>query len=244
MHKLIILSCLTILCTIAKAQDVSINTVEVNSSQIIVHYDLLDTTRNRTYTIYVYSSLDNFLAPLQKISGDAGLEVKPGANKRIVWDSKEELGLMFNNGVQLEVRGNVYVPFIRFDRFEDIKVRKRTVPFLVKWSGGTRQNILNFELYKDDKLVYAFPNVPNSYEYKLVIPASVKPGKGYHLKVSDTKNKDQVVNTGPFAVKRKYSLALKAVPVLVVGGAIYLLTSGNKGPKEKPGPPDVPGSTN
>jgi hypothetical protein len=244
MQKLISLSCLVILGVTAKAQDVSINTVEVNASQIVVHYDLLDTTKNRTYTVYVYSSLDNFLSPLQKISGDAGLEVKPGANKRIVWDSKEELGLMFNNGVQLEVRGNVYVPFIRFDGFEDIKVRKRTVPFLVKWSGGTRQNILNFELYQQEKLVYAFPNVPNSYEYKLVIPASVKPGKGFHLKVSDTKNKDQEVNTGPFAIKRKYSLALKALPVLVVGGVIYFLTSGNKAPKEKPGPPEVPGNSN
>jgi hypothetical protein len=181
---------------------------------------------------------------LEKISGDAGLEVKPGANRRIVWDSKEELGSMFNKGVQLEIRGHVYVPFIRFDGFDQIKVRKRTVPFLVKWSGGTRQNILDFELYKEEKLVYSFPNVPNSYEYKLVIPASVKPGGDYHLKVSDTKNKDQVVNTGIFSIKRRYSLALKAVPVVIAGGLVYFLTSGNKSPKEKPGPPDPPSSIN
>ncbi|HEX8060707.1 MAG TPA: hypothetical protein VF473_07205 [Cyclobacteriaceae bacterium] len=244
MQKLFLLSCFLIVCTAARAQDVAINTIEVNSSQIIVHYDLLDTTKNRTYTVFVYSSLDNFLAPLKKISGDAGLEVKPGPNKRIVWDSKEELGPMFNSGFQLEVRGNVYVPFIQFEGFNAVKVRKRAVPFLVKWFGGTRQNILNFELYKGEKLVYSFPNVPNTYEYKLVIPVSVKPGKGYHLKVSDTKNKDQVVNTGEFAIKRKYSLALKAVPVVLVGGAVYFLTSGHTSPKEKPGPPDPPGSTN
>lgn len=244
MQKIFILSCFLFSCFATNAQEVTINSVEINPSQIVLHYDLLDTTKNRTYTVFVYSSLDNFLSPLQKVSGDAGLEVKPGVNKRIVWDSKEELGLMFNNGVQLEIRGHVYVPFIRFDGFDQIKVRKRTVPFLVKWSGGTRQNILNFELYKAEKLVYSFPNVPNSYEYKLVIPASVKPGGGYHLKVSDTKNKDQIVNTGTFAIKRKYSLAVKAVPVIVVGGLIYFLTSGHKSAKEKPGPPDPPSSNN
>ena len=240
MKKIFILSCLIVHCLATIAQEVSIHSVEVNASQVTLHYDLMDTTRNRTYTVFVYSSLDNFLSPLAKISGDAGLEVKPGPNKRILWNAKEELGATFNNGVQLEIRGRVYIPFIRFDGFADSKVRKRTVPFLVKWTGGNRQNILNFQLYRDEKLVYSFPNAPNSYEYKLVIPTSVKPGKGYYLKVSDTKNKDQVVNTGTFAVKRKYSLALKAIPVIAVGGLLYVLASGNKGAKEKGAPPDAP----
>ncbi|MEI9918444.1 MAG: hypothetical protein WDO14_06530 [Bacteroidota bacterium] len=199
------------------AQEFNIKLTEITPEQIIVHYDLVDTTKNRTYTVYVYSSRDNFLAPLTKVNGDIGLEVKPGLNHKIAWDSKAELGPTFNGSVELEVRGRVYVPFLRFTGFQDVKSVKRGVPFLIKWTGGTRQNILDFQLYKDNKLVYTFPNVPNASEYKLLIPTSVKSGKDYYLKVSDTKNKDQVVLTSKFQVKPKVPFLLKALPVVVIG---------------------------
>src|SRR5690348_4468582 len=94
------------------AQEFAIKKIEITAEQVVVHYDLIDTTRYRTYTIRVYSSADKFLAPLAKLAGDAGLEVKPGVNKKIVWNSKEELGASFIGNVELEVRGRVYIPFI------------------------------------------------------------------------------------------------------------------------------------
>lgn len=223
----------------SRAQEFSIKTVELTADQIVLHYDLIDSTKNRTYTIFVYTSKDNFLAPITKLSGDAGLEVKPGINKRIVWNSKEELGNAFEGDVELEVRGRVYIPFIRFDSFDKVTSRKRGMPFIVKWSGGTRQNILNFELYKGGKLVYTFPNIGNNYEYKVVLPTTVKPGKGYFFKISDSKDKDQVVLTSTFGVKRKVPLLLKAIPVVAVGGLVYLFTSGKKGVSDLDPPPPI-----
>jgi hypothetical protein len=229
-----------------QAQEFTIKQVELTSDQVLLHYDLLDTTKNRTYTIHVYSSRDNFLAPLTKVSGDAGLEVKPGLNRKVTWNSKEELGPAFEGNVALEIRGRVYIPFIRFEGFEDVTVRKRKVPFIVKWSGGTRQNILNFQLYnKEDKLVADFPNAPNDSEYKITIPTSVKPGEGYYFKISDTKNSELVVITSKFDVKRKVPLALKAIPVLAVGGLIYFLASGSgNGAPEVETPPTTPPNQN
>ena len=224
------------------AQEFVIKTIELTPDRVILHYDLIDSTKNRTYTVHVYSSRDNFLAPLTKTSGDIGLEVKPGKNRKITWNSKEELGNYFEGDVELEVRGRVYIPFIRFDGFNEVKSRKRAVPFLVKWSGGTQQNILNFQLYKNDKLVYTFPNVPNTHEYKLTIPATVKPGDSYYLKVSDSKNKDQQMLSSNFHIKRKVPLLLKALPVLALGGAAVALAggSGSSGSTDLSSPPDVP----
>ncbi len=227
--------------TSVMAQEFAIKVVELTSDKVILHYDLIDTTKNRTYTIYVYSSKDNFLSPLTQVSGDAGIEVKPGTNKRIVWNSREELGAAFEGDVELEIRGRAYIPFIRLDGFDEVKSRKRAVPFLVKWGGGTQQNILNFQLYKNEKLMYTFPNVPNSHEYKLTIPPSVKPGAGYRLRISDTKNKEQQVNSNIFAIKRKFALALKALPILAIGGLTYSLI-GKSGSSDLSGPPPVPGS--
>ena len=224
------------------AQEFAIKMVEMTADQVILHYDLIDTTRNRTYTIYVYSSRDDFLTPLTKLSGDAGLEVKPGLHKKIVWNSKEELGATFEGDIDLEIRGRVYIPFIHLVGFEDAKVRKRKVPFIVKWSGGSRQNILNFQLYKGEKLVHTFPNAPNESQYKITIPTSVKPGKDYYFKISDSKNSEQVVITSKFDVKRKIPLVLKAIPIAGIGVLIYFLTGSDNEPKDLEGPPTIPGN--
>lgn len=225
-------------------QEFSIKRVELSNDQLLLHYDLIDTVRDHTYSVYVYSSKDNFLSPLEKISGDAGLEVRPGTNRKITWNAKEELGPTFNGDIELEIRGRVYIPFIRFEGFKDFDVRKRGVPFLVKWSGGSRQNILNFQLYQgDEKLKYTFPNAPNNSEHKLTIPTSIKPGKDYYFRISDTKNKDQIVETTKFQIKRKYPLALKAIPILIAAGVIYYLLP-NPPVDEVEGPPAVPTQSN
>ncbi|HZY81943.1 MAG TPA: Ser-Thr-rich GPI-anchored membrane family protein [Cyclobacteriaceae bacterium] len=222
------------------AQDFAIKKMEVTPDQVIIHYDLVDTTRNRTYSVFLYSSVDNFLSPVTKVFGDLGIEVRPGLNKKISWNSKEELGPNFNGEVSLEVRGRMYVPFIRFDGFEDVPVRKRKTPFIVKWSGGTRQNILNFQLYKGEKLVHTFPNAPNENEYKLEIPMSVRPGDGYYFRIADSKNRDQVVITPQFQIKRKYPLVLQALPVGVVGAVAFLLIAREKGPDYVDAAPPAP----
>lgn len=224
----------------ASAQEFSIKQIELGPEQLTLHYDLIDTARDHTYSVYVYSSKDNFLRPLERVSGDAGLEVRPGANRKIVWNAKEELGPTFQGEIELEIRGRLYIPFIRFEGFRDVEVRKRGVPFIVKWSGGTRQNILNFQLYQGDgALRHTFPNVPNTSEHKLTIPVSVKPGSGYYFRISDTRNKDQVVVTPTFEIRRRYPLVLKAIPVLLAGGAVYLLIS-DDGPQPIDGPPGPP----
>lgn len=240
----ILLVGMAITASVASAQEFAIKTVELTNDQVFLYYDLLDTTKNRTYSVFVYSSRDNFLSPLAKITGDAGIEVKPGINRKVAWAMREELGNTFDGEVELEIRGRLYVPFIRFVGFEDVEVRKRKTPFIVKWSGGTRQNILNFQLYKKasdgDKLVYTFPNAPNENEYKLELPTSVRPGKDYYFRISDSKNKDQVVLTPDFIVKRKVPLLLKVLPIAGAGFLAYLLTQKEEGPKELEPAPGTP----
>lgn len=222
------------------AQEFEIKRYELAGDNIIIFYDLIDTVKNRSYTINIYASKDNYLNPLAKISGHAGLEVKPGKNKKLIWNAKEELGTAFAGKVALEIRGRVYVPFVRFVSFEDIESRRRGVPFVVTWNGGTRQNILNFDLYQGNKKVWTQANVANNGNYEFEIPTSVKPGKDFRFKISDSKNKDEIVYTPTFALKRKIPLALKAVPLfaLVAVGVIASLNSGTSGEPEGPG--DIP----
>lgn len=226
-----------VLSTISHAQDFNVKRIEVAQGKVNIYYDLVDTLA-RGYTINVYASRDNFIAPLQKISGDAGLEVKAGKNKKITWDAPAELGPDFDSKIALEVRGRVYIPFVRFEKFEEYKAIKRGKPYNISWTGGTTQNILHFELFRGEKKVASFPDVANTGKYKLTLPTNIKPGKNYKFKISDSKNKDEIVYTAPFHVSRKVPLLIKAVPIVGVGTLVYLLTGGSDKAKKIPDPVD------
>ena len=228
---------LMLCASMAIAQEFAIKQVELGADGVAIYYDLNDTTKSRFYSIHVFTSRDNFLNPLLKVKGDAGLEVKAGLNRKIVWDTKE-YGPTFRGDVEIEIRGKVYVPFVRFSNaYKSIK-RGKSTP--LTWTGGTRQNILNFSLYNsNDELMTVIPNVANSGNYDMVIPKSVKPGSGYYFIVGDSKNKDQMMKTSVFAVKRKVKLVYKILPALLVGGAIYYFLP-DSGPEVLDGPGDPP----
>lgn len=212
----------------AQAQEFSIRKVELDGEKINVHYDLIDTTAGRTYTINLYSSIDNFTTPLLKVSGAMGLEVKPGMNQKIIWNAKEEIG-DFEGRVGLEVRGKVYVPFIRLKGFEDQSMRRRGVKFDVLWTGGRVSSLLNFELFRNGKFVAApQTNIAASLgKTEITIPKSIRPGKNYQFKITDSKNKDDIVFTSSFKIKARYPAWTKIILLGGLGAAVYFITSGD-----------------
>jgi hypothetical protein len=220
------------------AQEFAIKKMEVAGDKINIYYDLIDTTNNRTYTINLYSTMDSFTTPLTKVSGDLGLEVKPGMNRKITFNAKEELG-EYEGKIGFEIKGRVYVPFIKFNGFKDQEVRKRGVKFDMLWSGGRANSLLNFELYKDGKFIAApHTNVAASVgKIEVMIPKNVKPGRDYQFRITDSRNKDDMVFTDKFRIKRKFPLALKVGVLALVGGAAYFLTSGDDAPPT--GPEDI-----
>lgn len=234
MKQIVLIISLILCCTIVRAQEFSIRKVEISGDKVFIYYDLLDTVSHRTYTVNLYSSRDSYVTPLVKVSGDLGLEVKPGPNRRIVWNAKDELGADFEGKVGLEVKGKLYVPFIRFQGFKDHIVRKRGVPFDIVWAGGRANSLINFELLKDDRLVSVpLNNVAASIgKASIKIPKHIKTGDNYRFRIVDSKNKDDVVYTDAFRVKRKFPLLLQIVPLAVVGYAVYAITK--SGPEEAP----------
>jgi hypothetical protein len=205
------------------AQNLEIKSVELNDSKIVIHYDLLDSITGRFFTIRLYSSKDNFLNPLNQLTGDYGYEVRPGANKKIIWDAKEELGASFEGGISVELRGRIFIPFINVDQINQYHVFKRKRKYDLTWSGGTPQNVLNFDLLRNDEKILTFPNVANVGNHEIEFPNHIKPGSNYRFRISDTKNKDEIVNSQPFKIKRKIPLVAKVAVIAAVGGVIYWL---------------------
>ncbi|MEM1405300.1 MAG: hypothetical protein AAGG59_00885 [Bacteroidota bacterium] len=229
------------LSKVVEAQVFNIERIERDGGNVILYYDLFDSVSNRSYTINIYSSLDNFINPLTEVSGDLGLEIRPGGNRKIVWNAQKELGDDFNQAVSLEVRGRIYIPFVRLDGFGDFQKFKRNKEYKITWTGGRGNQILNFNLYKGDKKVTAFPNVANVGEYDLKFE-NIKPGGNYYFKIEDSRNKDDVVVTETFKIKRKTPLLLKIVPIMA--GAWFITTLGGDDLAEEPSIPDPIGPDN
>ncbi|MFM8349175.1 MAG: hypothetical protein ACKOAR_14125 [Bacteroidota bacterium] len=205
-----------LLCTsAAQAQQFVIDRMEQAGDDLIIHYNLSDSVSGRSYTVNLYSSTDSYINPLTKVTGDLGLEVKPGGNRQIIWHAREELGATFRGAVSLEVRGKVYIPFVKMDGLKDYRRFKLRKTYRITWTGGRENQVLNFDLYKGERKVSTFDNIANVGRYDLRFD-NVKPGRGYRFRISDVRNKDELVITDTFALRRKVPLLLKMVPLAAI----------------------------
>lgn len=219
---------LLLICATTYAQKIAVKKIEVAGEKIIVHYDLDDGNPNNEYQISLYSSRNAFNAPLAKVSGDVGSDVKIGLNKKIIWNVKEELG-PYKGKLSLEVRGKVYTPIVRLNNISTKSKFKRGKSHMITWRAGN-SNAIHIELLKGGQRVAGELNQPNNGSFSLFVPQHAAVGKDYTLRIVDSRNAESVVTSEPFAVTRKVPLLLKVVPILAVGGvAAFLAGSGGGG---------------
>lgn len=233
----ILLLFLVLLSTTTFAQTLIIKKVELAGEKVIVHYELDDGNPNNEYLITLYSSKDNFATALTKVSGDVGMEVKPGTDKTIVWNIIQEYG-GYKGKLALEVKGKVYVPFVRLQPLDTKKTYARGKSHAIKWKPGT-SNPINIELYNGGERITGEINHPNNGSFNLFIPKHAKPGKEYRLKISDPRNSEEVIYSSYFKVGPKVPLWMKVAPVVVVGVVVGILLGGGDPPDDNT---DEPGS--
>lgn len=222
---LLAIGCISFLS--ASAQTIAIKKVELAGEKIIVHYDLEDGNPNNEYKLDLYASADNYATPLAKVKGDVGLEVKPGIDRRIEWSIRDEFG-PYKGKLALEIRGKVYIPFVKIQNFDTEKSYKRGNSYNIAWKPGST-NSINIDLYKGGERVGGESNLQNNGSHTFYIPTHAKKGSDYRLKITDTKNSEDVLYTSEFKVKPKVPLLVKVLPVLAVGGVVAALGGGGSG---------------
>jgi len=211
---------LTYYCAIA--QSVTIKKVELAGDKVLVYFDLDDSNSSHEFAVNLYASRDNFTIPLAKVKGDVGQEVKPGPNKKIEWSIIEEYG-GYKGKLALEIRGKVYVPFVKLQNFNTEQSYKRGKSYNLNLKAGNT-NPIHVELYKGSQRVSGEMNHPNNGSYTLTIPSNAKPGSDYRLKITDSKSSEEVVYSPMFKVKPKVPTVVKIlVPVAVIGVAVVAL---------------------
>lgn len=209
------------------AQTAVIKKIELAGEKIIVHYDLEDNNPNNEYQINLFASKDKFSAPLTKVTGDVGPDVKPGTNRRVEWNLLEEYGA-YKGRLSLEIRGKVFVPFVKLKNFDAEKTYKRGKSYPIAWRPGNT-NPIHIELYKGSQRVSGELNHPNNGTYSLSIGHKVKKGKDYRLKITDSKQTDEIVFSDYFKVTPKIPFLVKLIPVLGAVGGIGAALAGGEG---------------
>lgn len=211
----------------ALAQTVSIKKVELAGDKVLVYFDLDDSNTSHEFSLNLYASRDNFTVPLSKVTGDVGSEVKPGSNKKIEWKITEEYG-SYKGKLALEIRGRVYVPFVKLQSFNTKQSYKRGKSYNLNLKAGNT-NPIHVELYKGSERVSGEMNHPNNGSYLLTIPSTAKPGGDYRIKITDSKSSEDAVYSPLFKVKPKIPTVVKIlVPFVVIGGAVAALGGGGK----------------
>lgn len=211
----------------ASAQTVIIKKVELAGDKVNIYFDLEDSNTSHEFSLNLFASRDNFTVPLAKVKGDVGQEIKPGQNKKIEWRIVEEYG-GYKGKLALEIKGKVYVPFVKFQNFDTEQSYKRGNSYNLGLRAGNT-NPIHVELYKGSERISGEMNHPNNGSYTLSIPSSAKLGSDYRLKITDSRNNEDVVYSPTFRVKPKIPTVVKLmVPVALIGGAVVVLGGSKK----------------
>jgi len=220
------------------SQAVDIDFIEVVGRNIVVHYNLDDGANSaRQFMVQLYTSQDNFTTALTRVIGDFGPEVTSGFDKKIVWDITKELG-SFKGDISFELRGRVYVPFVKIQEIETGRIFKHGKNYPLNWTSGNLSGQVNIELFNEaGERIWGENNVPNVGKFDWFIPGSVKKGKDYKLKFTNVRDRNDIVYSAPFMIKPKIPLLVKAAGVLVIlGGVGYLATEKSKTTEATPYP--------
>ena len=239
----LIFSLVVFISSAGMGQNVIIKKLELAGEKLIVYYDLEDSNPSNQYQLNLFASKDNYATPLVKVAGDVGGEVTPGTSKKIEWNMREELG-GYKGRLSLEIRGRVYVPFVKIQSFDVNKSYKRGKNMDLNWKVGST-NPIHIELYKGSQRIQGELNHPNNGSYLMSISGKAKPGKDYRIKMTDAKNNENVIYTGYFKVTPKVPFFLKALgAAAIIGGGIAALSGGGGGggggAEEIAGPPALP----
>ena len=216
-----------------KAQKVDNVRAAASGELIIITYDLSGTKPEERFKVKLYSSHNNFVSPVQQVTGDVGDNIVAGKDRRIAWSAKDEMK-DFKGSLSFEVRADLIIPSVvpettpvtpsQFS-FGGLSSVKRGSNMQMSWSGGSTTENVKLELLKEAVPQQTVMNSRNTGSYSWSVPSNMKPGT-YQLKITGTAG--NAVSSG-FSIKHKVPTLLKVLPVVVIGGVVAATAGGGGG---------------
>jgi hypothetical protein len=196
-------------------------TLDSATAPVNIRYDLEAALEGQLFKVYLYSSHNNFSAPLLLVTGAVGDGITSGINKQIVWDSKELIA--FDGQLSFDVKAVLtFSPFV-IKTPSPTQIVKRHKSFVITWIGGISSEKVNLELYRNEEKVTLLGQVGNKGQYRWTVPARTKPGNYHQIKISSVDRPDNSRFTEVFTIRRRIPLVLKALPIAGAAAVAYWL---------------------
>lgn len=183
-----------------------------DEDKIIIIYDLVSIDQGNKVNVKVFSSLDNYILPLDNVTGDVGTVI-PGPNKRIIW----KVGVVIANdfeGISFRFKGETFIGWKIIDPTE--KKFTRGKKNTIHWQGGDANEKVTIQLIKPGPETQDLIQTKNTGSFSWNTPKDIKPGSGYAIRISSLDNSIE----HRFAIKRKIPLGYYGIPA---GVAIILV---------------------
>ena len=226
--KIIAISLLVLTTAVCHAQQFQImNLSQDNAGKVTLAFKINPKYAKERYTVQVFSSHDNYRAPLQYVTGDTGGDIE-GSNKTysVEWDAKKEL-VTYSGQIQLELRGEVtYTPV----HSEDMALKvKRNKSSTLHWTGGNSRDQIKIDLMRHNVVQKQLASGSNSGRYNWTVDRDISKGTGYQLRLTNLGNQGETYETNPFTVRGKSSPLVWAIPLIGGAAAAVMLTGGDGG---------------
>ncbi|TAE51396.1 MAG: hypothetical protein EAZ89_10195 [Bacteroidetes bacterium] len=214
---------LTVFVVFAHSQQIVQVRAEQAGDSVRIQYQLSDSVAGRAYRIDVYGISEKDTFRLEFATGDLGDRITAG-NKTIIWEAYRQMG-RFRGKVGIEVRA---VPVFSVIRPSEPVTLKRGRPYTFRWYGGNSESDqLTIELYQFENKIDSLANVAGLSQYTWQVPAGIKPGLGYRLRIRGTSYTGIDTYTPDFTIQRRiplvYSAGGTALGAIGVTAAIILL---------------------
>jgi len=203
--------------------------------KVSITYDLVGGNSDQKYVVSLFGSHDNYTKPLMSVSGDIGQEISPGNSKSIEWNAQVDLS-EYKGSITFRVRAEPIA--LAYSFVDEPSGYRRGKTGEIQWQGGSASDNVTIELLRNGSVVQQVFNNRNSGNTNWSVSQDMEKGTGYQFRLRSSNG--QAITGNTFAVKSKVPLALKIVPVLVVGGVAAALLGGGGDPDPGTSGNDLP----
>lgn len=191
---------------------------------ISIVYQIESRNPSDLFQVQVYSSMDNFLNPLNHVSGDIGDGVNALGEKKIQWDAGNALG-EYEGDISFELRGSrvtiesaiqLHTSFPKKSRL------KRGNKYKISWTGGAPDSRINIDLVQNGNIREPVArNLINSFEYEWKLPRNKVNGKDFQLVIKDLTYSGNQTLSADFNIKTPISPVIKGTFLIAAIVGIY-----------------------
>ena len=214
---------------LVQGQNLSNPSVIQQDNEVLVSYQL-DSEKGKAWSVSLYASHNNFSSPLKMVQGDVNdKRILPGGSKQIRWNALDEVK-NFDGDISFQIKATPAAPLFKNIEASSTKV-KRGKEVTISWSAVHSKEPVKVELVREENVVPIGTGSNGKLTY--TVPKKMKVGE-YTIALSSA---GEVIQGGSFAVKPKYPLLVKVLPIVAVGIVTIIIINN----QNKPDPvPDAP----